>query len=206
MTQATSKKVSSSQPTAKLASTVANKAAKNTFAAVETGRASAENVVKIGGKAVKDFIATSADEAAKAQEKVFAMGREGAEQIAKGADAVTKVLYETIAIGRDSVETAIECGNMTAALAKDMSSELFEAANKGFSDGLEMSKEFFTCRTLNDMFELQNRAVKSTIDNFFNQSVKLSGMMFEYTTEALEPINERVAQASEQLNKVLTVK
>jgi hypothetical protein len=131
------------------------------------------------------------------------MGREGAEHLAKSADAVTKALYETISCNRDNVETCIECGNMTATLAKDISAELFESANKAFSDNLELSKELFSCRTFNDMFELQNKIIRNSIDNFFNQSVKLSGMFFEYTTEALEPINERVAQATEQFSKVL---
>ena len=195
---------SKKQTSAKLASEVANKATKTTFSAVENGRASAENVVKIGGKAVKDFMSSSAYDAQRAQEKVFAMTREGSQQIVKGADAVTKVMYETIAMGRDNVETAIECGNMTAALAKDVSTELFEAGNRAFSDNLEISKEFFSCRTFNDMFELQNRIVKNSLDTFFNESVKLSGMVFEYTTEALEPINERFAQASDQISKILS--
>jgi len=197
------KKSSPAQPSAKLASSVANKAAKSTYAALEHTRNSTENVVKIGGNAVKEFIAASADEAQKAQEKAFAMSREGAENIAKSADAVTKALYETIAISRDNVETCIECGNMTAALVKDVSSEIFETANKAFSDNVEISKEVFACRTINDMMELQNRIVKNAIDQFFNQSVKLSGMLFEYTSEAIEPINERVAQATEQFSKAM---
>jgi phasin family protein len=204
MTQTSKKPVG--QPSAKLASNAANKAAKSNFTAVETTRSSAENVVKIGGKAVKDFMSSSADEAQKAQEKVFAMSREGAEQLAKGADVVTKALYETISLSRDNFETAIECGNMTASLAKDVSGELFEAANKSFSDNVELSKEFFSCRTLNDLFDLQNRIVRSSIDNYFNETVKLSGMMFEYTQEALEPINERVAQASDQITKIMSAK
>jgi len=198
MTQNTPKK-----PAAKIASDVANRAAKHTFAAVESTRSSAENVVKIGSKAVKEFMASSTGEAQKAQEKAFAMSREGAEHITKSADAVTKALYEAISLGRDNIETCMECGNMTAALAKDVGAEVVEATNKAFSDNLEMSKELFACRTINDIFELQNRAVKNAIDSFFNQSVKLSGMVFEYTSEALEPINERVAQATEQFSKAL---
>jgi phasin family protein len=198
----TNKKMSG-QPSAKLASNVANKAAKNTFAAVETTRHSAENVVKIGGKAVQEFIASSAGEAQKAQEKAFAMGREGAEQLAKSADVVTKAMYEAVSISRDNLETCLECGNTTAALAKDLSSEMFEFANKAMTEQMEMSKEFFACRTINDMFELQNRLFKSAVDNFFNESVKLSGMVFEATTEAMEPLNERVAQATEQFSKAL---
>lgn len=191
-------------PSARLASNVASKAAQGTYAAVETTRSSAENVVKIGGNAVKEFLASGAGEAQKAQEKAFAMGREGAEQLAKSADAVTKLMYEAIGASRDNLETCMECGNMTAALAKDISAEVVESANKVFSESLELSKEFFACRTLNDMVELQNRALRSSVDNFFNQSVKLSGLFFEFSTEALEPINERVAQATEQFSKTLS--
>ncbi len=190
-------------PTAKLASDTANKAAKTAYDAAQHTRSQAENVVKIGGNAVKEFLANGAGEAQKAQEKAYAMGREGAEHLAKSADAVTKALYDGISMSRDNVETCIECGNMAAALAKDVSGEVFEYANKAFSDNVELSKEFFACRTINDMVELQNRASKNLIDNFFNQSVKLSGMFFEYATEALEPINERVSQATEQFSKSL---
>jgi len=203
MTQAQSKKASSAQPAARLASEVANKAAKSTFAAVESTRSSAEKAVQIGSRAVKDFFSSSAEEAQKAQEKAFSIGREGAEHITKSADAVTKALYDAIGLSRDNIESCMECGNMTASLAKDLSSEAFESANKAFSDSIELSKEFFACRTLNDMIELQNRAVKSVMDNFFSESVRLSNKLFEYSREALEPINERVAQATEQFRKAL---
>lgn len=192
-----------SQPSAKLASNLANKAARNTFAAVESTRNSAENVVKIGSNAVKDFLSTGADEAQKAQEKLFEFSRESAENFAKSADAASKVMYEMIGISRDNIETAVECGNLTASLVKDISSEVFENANRTFSDNVEISKDFFACRTINDMMDLQSRVAKQAIDSFFNQSVKLSGMFFEYSTEALEPINERVAQATEQFSKAL---
>lgn len=177
---------------------------KAAFSAVESTRSSAENVVKIGGAAMKDFLSSSAGEAKKAQEKAMAFGRENVEQMAKSADAATKVMYEVIGLSRDGVEACVECGNMTAALAKDLSSEATEAANQAFAEGLEISKELFACRTINDVMELQNRAVKQALDNFFSQSAKISNRMFEYSTEALEPINERVSQATEKLNKVFT--
>lgn len=186
------------------ASSVANKAAKTTFAAVESTRNSAENVVKIGSNAVKELMASGASEAQKAQEKAFAFGKETADQLAKSADAVTKSIYEAVAISRDNIETIIECGNLTASLAKDVSGEVFEYANKAFSDNIELSKDIFSVRTINDLVELQNKAVKNSLDAFFNQSVKLSGMVFEYSTEALEPINERVAQATDQFSKKLS--
>lgn len=194
----------SSQPAVKLASSVANKATKQTMSAVESTRNSAESVIKISSSAVKDLLANGASEAQKVQEKAFEMGNDCAAQISKSADAVTKSLYEVIAMSRDNVEACIECGNLTASLAKDMSSEMVEYANKTFSDNMEFSKDAFACRTINDMVELQTRIVKSSIDSFFNQSSKMSSMLFEFSSEAAEPINERVATATEQMSKVLS--
>ncbi|MEQ1790224.1 MAG: phasin family protein [Rickettsiales bacterium] len=202
MTQQAKKQ--SSQPAVKLASTVVNKTAKSSIDVMESTRASAESAVEIGSAAAKDLLANSSSEAKKAQEKVFEMGREGAEKISKSADVVTKSLYEAISASRDNVETAIECGNLTASFAKDISSELVEYANKAFSDNVELSKSMFACRTINDMIDLQNKIVKNSCDSFFGQSSKLTNMLFEYSTEALEPINERVAQTTEQLSKKLS--
>jgi phasin family protein len=192
-----------SPASAKLASTVANKAAKTTYAAVESTRTSAENVVKIGSRAAKDFLQNSAGEAQKAQDKILSMSRDGAAQFAKSADAVTKALYETIGTSRDNLEAVVECSNVAAALAKDVSAELMEYANKGFTETVEVSKELFSCRTINDLMELQSRVMKSAMDSAFAQSSRLSNLLFEYSAEALEPINERVSQATEQFSKTL---
>ncbi len=192
-----------SPASAKLASTVANKAAKTTYAAVESTRSSAENVVKIGSRAAKDFLQNSAGEAQKAQDKILSMSRDGAAQFAKSADAVTKALYETIGTSRDNIEAVVECSNVAAALAKDVSAELMEYANKGFTETVEVSKELFSCRTINDLMELQSRVMKNAMDSAFAQSSRLSNLLFEYSAEALEPINERVSQATEQFSKTL---
>jgi phasin family protein len=165
--------------------------------------ASAENVVRFGNASMKDFIATSTGEAKRAQEQALAFSRESAENFAKSTDAMSKFMYEVVAMSRDNVETCIECGNLAASMAKDVSSEAFENANKAFSDSVEASREFFACRTFADMFELQSRMARNAIDSFFNQSSKFSDKFFEFSSEALEPINERVSDASEKFSKAL---
>ena len=69
---------------------------------------------------------------------------------------------------------------------------------------MELSKEFFSCRTINDMMELQTRALKSAMDGAFARTSRLSSLVFEYSSEAMEPINERVSQATEQFNKAMS--
>lgn len=207
MTQTSSTKKPASTPklaATKLAADATQKAAHTTLAAVESTRASAENAVKIGSKAVKEFMASSTEEAQKAQEKVFAITREGAEHFSKSADAVTKALAEAVELSRDNVEAFIESANLSATLAQDVSAELVNNANKAFSEHVELSKDLFAARTISDLFDIQNRVIKSTIDHFFNQAVKVSGLVFEYSNEALEPINERFAQSAEHLTKTLS--
>lgn len=193
-------KKSHAKPSAKLAS---NKQAKQNFAVADATRQQAEKVVKLGSGAVQDFLSTSADEAQKTQEQLLSFSREGAQNMAKSADAVTKALYDTIAISRENIEACIECGNVAAALTKDLSSEVFENANRAFSESAELSKDFLACRTLSDMIELNNRLLQQATDQFFNQSARLSNLVFEYTTEALEPINERVNRVTKQISKSL---
>jgi hypothetical protein len=191
MTQATKK--TTAQTTTKLS-------------AVETTRNSAETVVKMGGSAVKNFMETSAEEAQKAQEKIFAMSREGAAKMAESADSVSKAFSEAVEMSRENMESCIESANLAASMAQDISSEMMESANKASAEMTELSKDMFACRTLSDIMELQNRMIKSSIDNFFNQSVKMSGKMFEYSSEALEPLNERFAQTAEKMTKTLAGK
>lgn len=198
-----SKKSYQAQPSAKLAANNA-KAAEYALAAAESTRESAEKVVKIGSSVMKDILSSSADEAQRAQEKIFSIGRDSAETMAKSADALTKVMHEAIASSRDNIEACVECSNVTASLTKEISTEVFESANQAFSDSVEFSKNFLACRTINDMMELNNKAIKRNCDNLFSQSAKLSNLLFEYASEALEPINERAAQATEQFNKALS--
>ncbi len=201
MTQA-KKAANQSNPSAKLAANIADKAAKDSFSAVETTRNAAENVVRIGSSAVRDFMSSSAGEAKKAQEKAFELSRENAEQFAKSADVATKYMYEAVSLSRGNLEAFAECGNTAASFARDLSSECFESGSRAVSDSMELSKEFFGCRTLNDFFDVQNRMFRQSLDNFFSQSSRISNMAFEYTNEALEPINERVAEATEQFSKI----
>ncbi|MEZ5690826.1 MAG: phasin family protein [Rickettsiales bacterium] len=197
-------KKSSGQSASKVAGSTASKAAKNTLEAVESSRDSAENVVRISSSAVKDLLSNGASEAQKVQEKAFEMGRESAQQISKSADAINKSLSEMMTISRDNVEAAIECGNLTASLAKDVSGEIVEYASKSFSENVELSKDIFACRTINDMVDLQTRVIKNSFDSLLNQSGRISNMFFEFSSEALEPINERMSQASEQLSKTFS--
>jgi hypothetical protein len=206
MTQQIKKNLS--QPAAKLASNIAVKAAKNPSSAGQVVGDSVENVVKISSGVVRNLQELGVNEVQKVkeklQEKVLEVGRESADKLVKSVDGMNKVISELAELSRDNMEAAVECGNLTASFTKDISSEMFEYTNKAFSDGVELSKKAFACRTFSDMVDLQTALIKNSLDGLLGETGKITDMLFEYGSEALEPINERIANYSEQISKTFS--
>ncbi len=201
---ASRKPKAAAKPAAKPAQKPAASAARNNpFSAVDSTRQSAETVVNIGSKAVKDLQSSLSSEAQKTQEKLYAMGREGAASFSRSADTATKTINELASIARDNVEACMECGNLSANVAKNVGEEVSELVNQSLSECMELCQEALACRTLNDLVELNNRVVKSSLDNCFEQISKFSNIWFEAAAEVCEPLNERISLAGTQLSKLM---
>jgi hypothetical protein len=194
---------SSGQSAAKFTTQAANKAANATLAAVESSRNSAENMLRMSSDVVRDFFSAGTDETARMHEKIFSVGRETVEHLSRSAENASQSLNEAAAISRDNVEAIVELTGVATNISKEIGTEAFNYLNDVFSQNVELSKEAFACRTLSDLFELNNRMVKTNIDSFFNQSMRMSEMLFQYASEAAEPINERINEASERFSKAL---
>ena len=188
---------------ARIASDMADKAAKTAFEAAQTTRENAENVVKIGQNTVKEIMSTSVNEAQRAKEKMVEMGREGSAQMNRSMDAASKSMVDVIGIARENMEACMECCSIGANMAKDVSNEITECCNSMMSDMMEISKDAFSCRTVNDVMDLQNRMMQTMMDGMFGQGSKISNMCFEYMNEMFQPLNERMVQSTKQLSRSL---
>ena len=194
------KKVSAARSKATIAKP-ATRAAYNATVKSASTAVKPEAVVKYGAEAVRGLLSNGATEAKKAKEQLLNMSKESAAQLAKGADAATRSMNEILALGKENMDTCVECGNIAVDASKSISAELISYANKSFSQNVELSKELFGCRTLNDMFDLQSKMLKANLDGFFSQSVKVSEMAFRCASEVSEPLNERVTETTERLTK-----
>ena len=173
-------------------------------------RNTAEQMMKASGDMMQQFFGkdgakfaeqfkTAFD--AKGADKAFAFGNDAAEQLTQTANTASRTLNEAAEISRENAEAMVECGNIAVNVSKQMSSELIGFANKSFAQNVELSKQAFACRTINDVFDLQNRAMKSGLDALFAESVKMSEMMFQCASEISEPLNERMAESADRLTK-----
>jgi len=200
-TASTAKKAgTSSKVTANSASKAAKKTAQTKPAAKATSTSSTSKVYAMSNTAKKSS-SKSAFGGFKSTDHVLSFGKDGAAQFAKTTDAATRAFNESVAQGKEGIEAFIASSNVTADMARNFLSESFRFANESFSDNVEISKDLFNCRTINDMFDIQNRMMRSNMDHFFNQSVKVSEMFFQFVSEATEPLNETAAKAGDRFNK-----
>lgn len=166
----------------------------------------AETVVNLNSKAMQDIQSSINSEAQKAQEKIAEMGRESAEKLSQSANAASQAAGEVMAICRDNVEACVESGNIAASIAKDVSEEVAEYASQAMNDAIAFNKELFACRTLNDVVEFQNKAIKNTFEGYFEQCSRLANNAFEACNEIAEPINQRVAETTDKVSKLMSQK
>lgn len=174
-------------------------------------RNSAEQMMKASGDMMQPFFGQNGSKMAelfkgafdvKGADKAFAFGNEAANQLNKSASSASRTMNEAAEISRENAEAIVECSNIAVNVSKQMSSELIGFANKAFAQNVELSKQALACRTINDVFDLQNRAMKSNLDSLFSESVKMSEMMFQCASEISEPLNERMAESADRLTKV----
>jgi len=142
-------------------------------------------------------------DAGKASEKAFSYGKDAGAQLQKGAQGATKAVNEAVELSRENAEAAMQCGNIAVNVSKNISAEIINYANKSFAQNVELSKQIFNCRTLNDMFDLSSKFMKSNLDGFFNESVKVSELAFQGASEISEPLNERLSESTERLVKAV---
>ncbi len=143
-------------------------------------------------------------DASDAQEKLGKFAKESAEQINKSAGNAQKALNETTKLARENGEVLVEVTNTFVAASKEISAEYVSYLNKSFSQNVELGKQVLTCRTLNDLFDLGSRVMKTNLDGFFSESIKLSEKLFRLSNDVSEPLNESVTKTTERLSKVLS--
>jgi hypothetical protein len=177
-------------------------------AATKQMQDAAEQMMKYGSDFMQQMFSSPAVNGAKgfafkngAQDSFSKAAREGAEKLSKGAGSAQRSMNDVVELGRENAEAIVEASNIAVGVSKQISAEVVNYVNKAFSNNVDLSKQAFTCRTLNDMFDLNNKFVKSNLDAFFNESVKVSEMLFQCATDISEPLNERVSETSQRLSK-----
>lgn len=203
---ATKKPTRSVRKAAPAAKATAKAAAPKATRTTASDAMQSDAVMKMGADAIRQMMEQVGNPQMQEdmQKQMFNMSQESVAQMAKSADSASRSLNEMFALSKDNADAAVTCSSIAVNASKSMGAEMFNYANKSFSQNVEMSKELFGCRTINDMFDLQSKVVKANLDHFFNESVKMSEMLFNSANEISEPINECVSENATRLSKAMT--
>lgn len=147
--------------------------------------------------------ASSLPGAQAAADKMRDFTRESAAQASKAASDATRALNDAGALTRENAEAFVEVNNIAIAVSKEIGAELISYTNRTFSQNVELGKQLLTCRTLNDMFDLSSKFMKTNLDGFFSETVRLSEKLFQLGNDVAEPLNERFSETNERLSRTL---
>ena len=140
---------------------------------------------------------------ASAQEKFTSFARQSNEQMSKASGSANRATAEMMAVSQENIAVLTDVCNIAVSVNKELVAEIISYCNRQFAQNVELSKQALSCRTLNDMFDLNTRIMKSNLDAFFSESVKISEMVFQCATDVSEPLNECISDSTERLTKVI---
>ena len=137
-------------------------------------------------------------------EKMRDFTRESAAQATRAASDATRAMTEAGELARENAEAMVEVNNIAIAVSKEIGAELISYTNRTFSQNVELGKQLLSCRTLNDMFDLSSKFMKTNLDGFFSESVRLSEKLFQLGNDVAEPLNERFSETNERISRTLS--
>ena len=161
----------------------------------------ATGLVSAGTNAISEMVSASSSQAQKVQEKAVAVVRESAEHLSRSAQAATRSLDDAMNVSHEQIEAIMQYSNVTGEATRKLMDELFSFTNEFFARNVELSREVFSCRTMNDAMDLQNKMIQSNVDSVLTEASKISEMMFECATQVCDPIGERMSEVMERFSK-----
>ncbi len=118
---------------------------------------------------------------------------------------INKVKTETVKRetenNKSETQNTEKTTHQTAEAVKDFSQEITAYLNKVSSDNMAFSRELFSCRTMTDLFEIQNKMLKQNIDNFFQQSAKMTELFSKASSETTAPLNSTLTSYADEWKK-----
>lgn len=132
-----------------------------------------------------------------AMEQVAAKSREAVEQSMKSLDEMTDM-------ARGNVEALMASAKAATAGIEQIASHVAEMSRKTFEESTAAVKAMTAAKTPNELFQVQSDFTKTQFDSAVAEFSKLSEMMVKLAGEVMEPMQNRVALATDKLKASFT--
>ncbi len=122
--------------------------------------------------------------------QVAEAGRRQSEQFRQLMGGGTKLYGDLGEVSRDDMDTLMQTSARLAKGMQDVSWEVMHYTQQSLQLGLRTCNDLMTCRTVEDMLNVQRNFMRQSVDSFLAESAKLIEMSSGVTGEAISQVEE----------------
>jgi phasin family protein len=170
----------------------------NKTKAANTAQETLEAVAEAQKKTFEQAFQAGTDAFTKGYEQFYATARE---QMDKAQKSAFGNLDQMADFSRENVEAMIVAGNIMAKGVEVVGKEIAAYAQKQAEANMAAAKKLGAVKNPQEFLDLQASLAKAAFDDFVAETSKLQDMSAKVSTEATQPINERINKAVETFAK-----
>lgn len=148
--------------------------------------------------------AAAAPAAAVASETVEQAVEAVKEHVEKAGAAATQGYGDFAALQKDAFDALVRSGEILARGAEALGKEYFAFAQDSAAANSEAAKALLAARSLQEVVDLQSKAVRTNFDKSVDEGGKLSEMSLKIAGEAFEPLQKQISVTVEAAMKPLS--
>lgn len=151
--------------------------------AMEAGRETAEAAGRAGQRMARRGVAEASE-----------IGQRQTERLRSLLGASGEAYGDLAENSRGDVDAIMETGAKLAKGMQDVGWEVMRFTQNSLRMQMRAANDMMTCRSVEDVVQLQQDFLRESMDTFLNESARLLEMSSSVATDALHPINERAGQ------------
>lgn len=155
-----------------------------------TERQATERIRRSAG-AGSEAVESSSRMAERGFAQVADLGRTQADQMRSLLGASARAYGDAGNLSSDDVDALVQTSARLAKGVQDMSLEVMQYTQQSLQMSMRVANDLMTCRTVEDMLNIQRDFMRQSVDTFLHESARLLEMSSNVATEAVNPLNDR---------------
>jgi phasin family protein len=132
-----------------------------------------------------------------AMEKITAQAKDAAESSMKSIEEMTD-------LARGNVEAMLASARVAAAGFETLAAHISDVSRKSFESTTTAARALTSAKSPNEMFQLQSDFAKTQFDVAVSEFSKMTEMMVKLSGEVMEPVQNRLAVATDKMKAAFT--
>jgi len=157
-----------------------------------------ESVAAAQKKTIEDAVQAGTEAFAKGYEQFYATARE---QLDKAQKSAIENIDQLTDFSRENAEAVLLSGNIFAKGFEIVGKEFAAYAEKTVEANIEAAQKLGTVKNPREFMDLQAKLAKAAYDDFVAESAKIQDLSVKVSSEAAQPLNERLNKAVETFAK-----